>query len=1094
MESNQLTEKQSWAATSIDKNILVEAGAGSGKTAVLTERYLFALRRGFSHHEIVAITFTEKAADEMRRRIIAKYKLPEDEIWVSTIHSFCARLLRSHPLESEVDPIFDIIDESVAEIRRQTAINQCFAFLLANPTTYFRKLLELFGIKALQEIALQCLRDRREIEPSKEMSIFETIRNWLVSDPLWAQSIALLKSINIDFVDCLVERKTKIIDLISKIDKQPELISSITSLLNLSGSTKKWPSVELNKIQRSFALLKALFNKVGQLLDWEDEINEKEVMGVNIFLVSLISEIRGFYNREKKIRGELDFEDLLIKTRSLLNNQEIRELYLAKFKKIMIDEFQDTNLLQYEILQLLACDKQGGYLQGKLFIVGDPKQSIYRFRGAEVSLFNKIKNEFVKTGGEIISLSDNFRSSQSIINCVNKLFPPIFSGDRNKIDFSPLDAKSGIVSSKPSILIVPTSDADKREGQAAVVQSYILSLLREGVGAEEIAILFRGSMQIPPFEKALRECGVPCFSFNNASLFQQVEIYDLLNLLNYIENNSDITSLIGVLRSPVVGLRDQSILALAATKNILDPKNSFLDEDEGYSLIKFIKIIEKLSKIKDRIPINQFLLQVIEDTYLDMLQLSDQARENLFQVVKISEEISGSIITLRQFLEKIEFMISNGIHKSSAQPNEESSGVSLMTIHKAKGLEFRYVIIPNLSYQPRPSLSKIIVDRNGKIATSIYKSHENEIRRSWVYSYFRFLDKEEDIAESKRLLYVAMTRAISNLVLIMDEGDLDKDKGDSVLRSGSWISWFSSLSIDDSFDLIKYDPIQKNIEDKKLSPKLVPNQDESDSNWLPISEITVQPIKRGATFSITELSSYKTCPLAHYYRYREDILITEGARRDRSAGFGSDVGRWTHKLLQQWYPFDSDVKKIADYIQVPSEIKNRVVKLASNVLEPEIRYIFNSNFDDHQELSFHMKLDENIIEGIIDVAIFDGRAWRIIDYKTNKVSKRNIDHLINEYRFQLQSYATGLEMVSGKPVGELSILFLDSPFIVSVPWCSEIYESIIKEWRDLMSGIQGEQSIPKISSCPYCIFKSWCEEAKIDVLTDPEYNIEYETS
>lgn len=1094
MGTFELTAKQYYAATSLDKNILVEAGAGSGKTSVLTERYLFALRRGISHHEVVAITFTEKAADEMRQRIIARYKLPEDEIWVSTIHAFCARLLRNHPLEAEVDPIFDIIDEPTAEIRRQAAIDNYFRYHLDNPTDGFKKLLNLFGIRSLHDIALQYLRDRREMRVIETLHIYETIKGWLVSDPLWIEALSLLRSININFSDRLNDKRTQILDLISKIDSHPELIGSILPLLNLSGAGRKWPAEELGKLKRGFGILKGLFKKVRPLLEWEDEIDFNEEKDINLAIITLIVEIREAYSKDKITRGELDFEDLLIKAKWLLTDTEIRSIYQTKFKQIMVDEFQDTNRLQYDILKLLSSDSDGCFLPGRLFIVGDPKQSIYRFRGGDVSIFNEIKDEFLKYDGEVIHLSDNFRSSSEIISCINNIFPQVFSGDRNRIQYVSLDPKSGTTGPKPALFVVPPSEEERRTNQAKIIQQYIRALIAGGVKPEEIAILFRGSLQIPPFEKALRGDGIPCFSYNNDLLFQQIEVYDFLNLLHFLESRDNIAALMGILRSPIVGLKDQSLLQIVFSGKMPDAGADWmLDGGERDSIRRFETTVERLRGIKDQIPINQFLNMVIEETFLDIIQLSDQARENLFQIVKLSEELSGAVTTLGGFLERVEFMISKGIQKSSAQPSEASRGVELMTIHKAKGLEFRYVIIPDLRYQPRPIPNKIAVDSGGRVTTTISRDEGGVVIPSWNHAYIKFLEREEDIAESKRLLYVAMTRAISNLVLVIDADDLEDDDGVELFRGGSWASWFRAFTNTEVFDLIKCELVPESREIENKSYELIDTVDKTDSDWVPVSEPAIKPAERGLTLSISELSSFRTCGLAHHYRYREDILITEGERR---AGYGSDVGRWTHRLLQKWYPFKEDIYKLADSIEVPTEIRNRVLKLALNVLNPGIRSLFDAMPEADLELSFHMKLDNNIVEGIIDVAMFDGDGWRIIDYKTNRVSKQNIDHLVGEYKFQLESYATGLETVSGQGVRELSMIFLEAPFKIDLPWNFESKESVINEWRRIASEIGRSNAVPNPSSCPYCIFKKWCPEVKagalIDITLDPEYSIEYE--
>ncbi|HLB59375.1 MAG TPA: 3'-5' exonuclease, partial [Bdellovibrionota bacterium] len=672
---------------------------------------------------------------------------------------------------------------------------------------------------------------------------------------------------------------------------------------------------------------------------------------------------------------------------------------------------------------------------------------------------------------------------------------PLFQNDRTQIPYNPLKPENRSDDSLPTLLVVPEpKDGEaRRANEAGVVVEYIKSQLVQGFAPEQIALLFRGSIQIPPFEEALRKAGIPCRSLNSGGLFDQIEIFDLLNLLHVLENPTDQTPLIGVLRSPVVGLSDDTITKMVLQKTVFDlvPPERTLPE-ESMALHRLKKLLEKLKSLKNSLPISEFITQVIQESDLDLVQPNSQGKENLARFVHVCRGLSDKPLTLKEFLNRIEGLIAKGVKEELAQPPETVGGVQLMTIHKAKGLEFPIVILPDLKYRPNPgSIPFLINDQEVLTCHSVIL--DNQRIESFHHAWASFEEQDRELSESKRLFYVACTRAISRLALVVSENAFEKDEDSIPLRTGSWERWVMQEGVRKNFEvrypgtvLLRHpEPKAKDLNAGENSDpssarppqddKEAPPQDDGERPWQPISEIPILVTPSPISTTITEMASYLFCPLAHHYRYREDILVVEG---NQQVGHGKDIGDWTHLVLQKWFPFKADLDEVIQGLEIPKEFQNRVKALAKCVFHRGIKEYFPSNGEGNPEYTFLVSRDGHLIEGVIDLALFDGGTWTIIDYKTKANPNRNLSNLIEQYSFQMLSYATALTQLTNKSVSRVALLFLDGPLAVDLPWDSQVHQKVLGSWDDTLRGMQNQHASPRHDHCPKCLFKNWCPESR----------------
>jgi ATP-dependent helicase/nuclease subunit A len=862
-----LTDEQRSAIYNRDVSIGLSAGAGCGKTFVLTRRFLTHLeppepgQNAFTVplSRVVAITFTDRAAREMRDRIRAQCAerlrdCPEEEVshWlsilrgldaarISTIHSFCSGLLRRHAVAAGIDPQFRPLEMDVGEaLLRQSVAATVKRLLEAEDPDCFRLLTE-FGLEPLRRalrkmVVGRALVDAANFQGRKAEEFADGWRDYLdrvflpravhdlAQSDVVSQILRLLKD-NVPSNRTMQERRlTLLAGFLNLRESQTPELASVFELRESAkvqggGGKGAWADEETYEAVRKS--LEKFRGKVDDLKDFAD-FDPREIeqaAQTSAALVNVVEAAAQDFSAAKTEAGLLDFDDLLVKTRDLLRNSaEVRHEASASIDALLVDEFQDTDRIQAEIVEALVGD---GLSSGKLFVVGDSKQSIYRFRGADPTVFDATRKS-LPAGGRL-PLTNNFRSQPDILNFVNSLFEPEMPG------YEPLVPHRTQLSPRPAVEFLfafpepeeeaesdPNSLEEHRRREAEWIARRILALLNDPtpriperdpetqierlrrVKAGDIAVLFRAMSDAAIYEEVFRRRGVDYYLVGGRAFFAQQEVYDLVNLCTFLNDPADSIALVGVLRSPFFSLSDDTIVAMTRVGEI-SPREALrqsppsgLPETQAEQFRLAARVIDELLEQKDRIPLSELLELALARTAYDASLLCEflgrRKVANLRKLIEMARQFDRSGIgTLADFTRRIQDSVTDQTIEDLAATHPESSDeiVRLMTIHQAKGLEFPVVILADMERRNRGSFSDAVYHRDFGPIMAPPKFGSEEPRHPAIEMH-RYVEDREDDDESLRILYVALTRAADHLILSAGLPADPAMAGDRVVRS-QWL-------------------------------------------------------------------------------------------------------------------------------------------------------------------------------------------------------------------------------------------------------------------------------------------------------------------
>jgi len=940
-----LTDEQLYAVDSLDTNCIVPAGAGSGKTRVLVERYLKIIEKFASTdpdiiESVVAITFTEKAAKEMKERIrlgmterrelaMENGELDQALMWrsnlqklerasISTIHSFCARILREFPIEANIDPEFKVLDAVEADwILSEVVEKELKKYLELEDTrltTHFYQWVSLAGYeRALQQLkriyhqAINSGLSIDEIELLTEQS-FKASPYSMVQD--WDELIAL--GDELFFVEGGNNRLKEFQTF------WPMLKVRIISFINNPVADSLYINQLVELTKGNFGSnLKELRGKINNLAtriqEWLTAINyhELEKEFINNFY-DLLKNIDHAYLKEKEKLNGIDFDELQLRTiKLLIESDEARVKLQKRILFLMIDEFQDNNQVQKKLVSLLLKDKKGVIRPGSLFVVGDPKQSIYRFRGADVQVFKEMEEEITASAGRVAPLIYNFRSNPKIIEFVNYFFPYIMSNNPSSPNYYENAIAKKDLELEDAIEFIPIYDTKNdekslREREAQAIAKKIEELLDSGVSAKEITILFRSLTKISIYEEALKNLKIPYYIVGGRGFYHKQEIYDIVNFLEYLIDPDNSIALAGVLRSPMVAITDDSLYQLMS-KQILK-----VNYDEWYRAVGNINNEEKekidhflsLSKVQrenlGRVRIDELIENILELTQYRAILLAlpkgSQAVANIEKLIRLAKDFPGNNpFSVYEFVQRINrLMEDEQQEKEAAIESEAGDTVKLMSIHQSKGLEFPYVFVPDIARKPVPDDNLLRFSSELGLSCQIPSNNEDWLTPiRWLYVSNK--EKKVEREESVRLFYVAATRAENQLILSGKVEELKEDYPiNDVLKLDTWSKWFDlilnykNISLDDKkwiytikngktsnikIAVFKETEI-KTIIEANLS--FITNFD-GDANI--VNEIIdyTEPLKITAkenTLTISAIKRYLFCPRHYYFADRLNLYTS----------------------------------------------------------------------------------------------------------------------------------------------------------------------------------------------------------------------------
>jgi len=825
MAERQLTSEQR-RAVEVAGPAAIRAGAGSGKTAVLASHFLHLLRPDgadppLAVGQLLAITFTDKAASEMTARIrsllaaeIAQASGTALRHWervrrellaaqISTIHTFCARIVRENPIEAAIDPRAEVLDEHEGRVYVETVVEQELTRRLTAGDPTARALLmrcrRLRGQRGAVEMVARLLgrlatlgRDaawlRSATDAQAALAPVAMERIAAAAGRVRAQVEAAIAAGGKKRIAKLADGWPAFAPLLERIATAPapDDVQALTALAGLlsGGGLKQDAAADLTLdggrprgvIPEELAFLLAL-----------PESRD---------LAALVGEVSEVVAARKRADAVLTFDDLITQARTLLASQpSVLARYARRFRAVLVDEFQDTDVVQAEVVRLLARDGAA------LFVVGDEKQSIYRFRGADVAVFQEVRAALPAQ----LTLGTNFRSQPDVLAFVNALAATTFrtpsGGDpRWWTAFEPADH---LIADRPQtwpeagvrlvsfIERYPAGDrikvATARVEEARVLAEVIARLRADhDVRYGEIAVLFRVLNQVKAYEYALRARQIPYYVVKGRGFFQCQEVRDVASLLAAVADPDDGIALAATLRSPFFALDDHTLATLAWPPDRDAPRlarrfrarDTFADVPADAERLGRIRdLLHRLRQLRSRATVAELIEEALAATDFEAVCLTQfqgaQKVANVRKLIELARSLERRrLLTLRDFVRIVRELAERQPREAEAPlVGEQDDVVRLMTVHQAKGLEFRVVVLVDLGRQMESEKDAIVVDDAlGVVAAPVQGAGGFPLHHARLAEY-RDRERDRGRAELARLLYVACTRAKDHLVLLEGKGD-----------------------------------------------------------------------------------------------------------------------------------------------------------------------------------------------------------------------------------------------------------------------------------------------------------------------------------
>jgi len=927
----------------ITKSVIISSPAGSGKTEKLARRYVSLLLGGSEIEKILAITFTEKAAAEMKERILRILERENPDMFIkvrekmplmriSTIHAFCLKLLKRFSIELGLDPSLEVTDEFNASILWSESIYESLMEEKDNPDLFF------------------------------EMMVNRGVKGW----------------------------------------------NSLFRTLNELHSKRPHPEIMLRE--------------------------NHHVSGEEKKLLDLYARCLKRYNEKKIVRHLIDFNDIeLLTYEALIKNPQWQNI-LYSFDEhtdhILVDEFQDTSSLQWKIIDKLTEEWRSGIGAkrdaGKLptiFLVGDEKQSIYLFRGANVSVFHDAKERFSEWLGKLYhfeEIRENYRSLPEIINFTNALFtrimpPSLYETWRTQ--YTPFDAtREG--NGRVELMIIEGSEGTKinREKEASVLSGRIRSLnnnyeiwdgdIKRTCTYGDMAILLRKRTHLSIFEDALRKHGIPFVVVKGIGFYDEPEVALWREFISLITDPHDDYSLFCLLRSPLFGIDYKTLFMLIGKGDM--PLLEKIRSSKKKKLTDAFTLLSGWIERSSRTPIAVLIEEALSETGAWLYFWEKQRHVNIKKFIGIIEQYEAQGFSSLEIREKL--ITARAGEEAKANINTEGmNAVKVMTIHAAKGLQFPIVFLPSLDEDNAPRSSSIVIEEDGQKISFAYE--EDSLKRKKVLHFQK--RREKELEEEKRLFYVAVTRARDFLCMLGAPKKNKQHTGRLAYMTGN-LEHLSSLVVLHEPDIDRLYSSSRPVTDTTCSsPDFFfsgpiysePLSYEPALRWRDVTEDLDIRVKHGEDWVL----------LGRVFHSLFEELSRGTLKPD-------EIEKKAFVLFRNGMFTSKEMKRLID------TVKEDFKKLD---LSGYLRDVILPQVNSYTELPFILRKGNTVFRGRIDRIIIKDETAVIYDYKTFPVRERELPELIEKYRFQMEIYRAASEQIfSLKSKGNL--LFTHAPLLIEV--------------------------------------------------------------
>ena len=1014
-----LTPEQQLAVDLEGTNIIVSAGAGSGKTAVLSERVIRKLKDGIDIRNILMLTFTNEAAGEMANRIRKKIKKAGltsqleflDQAYITTFDAFALSLVKKYHYVLNIDKSIDIIDSSIIDLKRNEFLEEIFLSLYEAKDEKFLKLIGDFTTRDDEVIkkAILSINKSLDLKYNKEDYIDNYINNFYNNkyiEQLFAEYFNYLKKISLELEDSVL-----ILENFMDSSSYENIYNSLSKLFRPNSYNDLYKNNNIilprfTKVDSSGISVKEniqeLFKELNELVIYsEDELKNnyfctRDYVEVILKIIKMLDEKINLYKKE---HNSYEFTDIAKMAISIVkDNEDIRLELKDKFNEIMIDEYQDTNDLQETFIKLLENDN--------VYMVGDIKQSIYRFRNANPLIFkDKYDRYSINNGGKKIDLLKNFRSREEVLYNINEIFAPLMTQDIGGINYKESHAmvygnkayiEKGANDYNNYLDILTYNNEDKKytndEIEAFIIAKDIKKKIEEkylvfdfdkecnrDVTYNDFCIILDRGSKMSLFKKVFEYLDIPMEVYNDNNLIEENDIFIIKNIIGLILSIKDgiynknlkyyFTS---VARSYIGNLCDNEIFKC-------------FEENRIFKTDIYNKCYE-ISKDIDIMTPNILLKRIIKDfDFYDKFILVgnvDAAIKRINYLLELSKNVENLGFSIIDFSNYLNEMIDSDQEIKYKEAKSNSISVKIMNIHKSKGLEFPICYFAGFpkTFNISDLKNKFMFDNKYGILTPFYKEGIGETFVKTLVKNNYYLN---EVAEKIRLFYVALTRAKEKMIMVMPNIEDKKYVKDEIsfmdgIKFRSFYDFIKSISGNLAKYMISVDlnnvGVTKDYEFSKSLSKNMVNNEEANMLFIEDEIPFIEIEKKHASKTIKEILSVSD---------------------EKTLEFGTKI----HELLE-----------LTDFKNANTD--NKYVNHLLNTFD------FNSA-KIYQELEFSYELDDVLYHGIIDLMLEYEDKIFIIDYKLKNIDDEN-------YIKQLNVYYNYVKCISNKDVHMYLYSILDN--------------------------------------------------------------------